>query len=776
MRHQAPIPYQSAPIKISAKGPTIFSKTGTSILQKDVHITQPGRLTRSDKASVFRDKNTGKISTIELYNDVKIEEYDKLLISNVARLYLKNNTVELNQIIYRLIQNPIHTEGKSAWGTASKGKVLQNGSIALEHATYSTCSPLKPAWQMRAQHLTLNYKKKTGIAKNVTIRLGGVPVLYTPYLSFPTNNARKSGILTPMIENASKNGLTVGLPYYWNMAPNYDMTITPVYYTKRQFQLNTTFQYLTNNSQGKLHISYLPNDKEFQRFKTSTINEFPNPITSTFQPYINALQKTQDYRGYLAFENQSKFNDRWTFNAQLNYVTDPYYLRDLGATINQVVANQLLNQVDIGYQGVHWNFTFLTQTYQTLHLIDQYQNPTVNQYTRLPELDTSTNYPDLFLGVNFDLNMQAVNFGYHSSFPPETDIMPTGQRLHIRPSLSRPVHWAAGYLTPSVYVDNTTYNLEKPQLGLPYTSNRSIPIFDMDSGLYFDRHFHLKNNEYAQTLEPRFFYLYVPYQNQDRYPVFDTQALPFTYEQLFALNRFTGFDRIQSANQVSLGLSSRILNSDNAATILKADIGIGYHLTEPQVCLTANCQQNNERWTPFASSLTYYATSQWSLTGNFSWDAERSQTNNAEIKVNYTLDGQHILGGGYTFVHAQPHSPDYNTAALTTNSGLYSLYFAWPLSNHWSALGYLYYNATERRPENYFAGVQYDTCCLAFRMIVNRTFQGSLPIDSGNASINQYQTSYLFQIQLKGLGSTGNMNPRAMLESGIPGYQDSFKY
>lgn len=775
-QHPSPAPYKSQPTKVTAKGPTIFSQKGESILQDDVRVTQAGRLTRADKATIDRDNRTGKVSIIKLHGHVRMQEHGRLLTAKKGTLNLKNNTAELNEVAYKFTQYHARPGENASWGTAEKANRLSDGNLIFKNATYTTCSPLKPSWKMSAKKINVDQKKKRVTAKNAILKVWSIPVLFTPRISFSMHHDRKSGILSPLLANSSRNGFTAGLPYYWNMAPNYDMTITPTYYTKRRFEISSLFRYLTESTEGKLYISYLPDDKEFQRFKNNTIAQFPNPENTPYQPYIDKLKKTHNYRGYFAYSNKSKFNDKWKLNAELNYVTDPYYLRDLGAAINDVIANQLLNQVDLSYEGMHWNFTILGQAYQTLHLIDEINTPTVNQYMRLPELDTSADYPNIFGGVDFNLSMQAVNFMYHSAFPPATNTLPIGQRFHLRPTFERPFNWAAGYLTPGISFDSTSYNNTQPLPGQARESSRNLPIFDLDSGLYFDRHFDFRQHDYIQTLEPRLFYLYVPYKNQDRFPVYDTQILPFTFDQLFAVNRFTGFDRLQNANQTSFGLTTRILNGDNANELLKADIGVAYYIDKPKVCLSPGCIQGNEHWSPIATRLTFHPTPSWSIGGNFSWDPKLTQTNNVQVNVSYTGDGRHIIGAGYTFVHAQPASPIYSMVGFNNNSALYKVYLAWPLSTHWSTLGYFYYNATEHHPESYFAGLQYDSCCIALRLIVNRTFQGTIPQASGTRTFNQYNTSVMFQIQLKGIGSAGNSNPYSLLVNDIPGYHDAFRY
>jgi len=713
---------------------------------------------------------------ILIAGDASFRRYFRVHSEDKATLNLENNTAELEHSSYRVYQENTRFGKNNAWGTAEQAKLLPTDIIQLHHASYSTCSPLNPTWQITASQIKIDKKKKHVSARNAFIRLHNIPILYTPYISFSMNNERKSGFLGPLLQYSRAHGFSWTQPYYFNLAPNDDLTLNAVYMSKRGTQANGLFRYLTKSSEGKIYISFLPNDREFRKFKKNTFAEFPPPVAGQFLPYISELRTEKVNRGYFAFNNESVISDQWESNIEINYLTDPYYFRDFGATINEITANQLLNQANINYTGMHWNFGGLVLGYQTLHLIDQSTNPTVNQYSRLPELDISGNYPNIFTGTNFDVSAQAVNFHYHSTFAPVTATQPEGQRLHVLPSFNHPINWASGYLTPAISIDSTSYNVIRKQLGQAENSSRNIPIVDIDSGLYFDRLFHWGAKNYFQTLEPRLFYLYVPYINQDKYPNYDTQILPFSYSQLFAINRFTGFDRFQNANQVSFGLTSRILNADTAYQRLKADIGIGYYFQRPRVCLTPGCKIDNVNFTPLDAQLTYYPAQYWSTSANIAWDTKRNQTNNTQITINYGRDGKHIIGAGYTFVHAQPGTPQFSIFGFSNNSSIYNVHVAWPITNRWSAVGYLYYNVSKHHAENYFTGLQYDTCCWSFRFMVNKSFVGGVPVNRGTQIINKYNTNYIFQIQLKGIGSVGNSNPNALLTNSIPGYFDPFKY
>ncbi len=238
-----PLPYQQLPTRVTAKGPTIFSQTGQSILQEDVRVTQPGRLTKADKAYVYRDRKTGKITHVRLVGHVRMEEHGKLMVSSKATLNLVKHTAETDKTAYRIYQQNFRMGEYNGWGTAEDAKRLPDGIVTLRHATYSTCSPLKPSWQLTASRIKLDHKKKRGTAKNAVIKLYNIPILYTPYISFSTENERKSGLLGPLFQNSTKNGFGWSQPYYFNLAPNVDMTFYVDYMSKRGVQFNDLFRY-----------------------------------------------------------------------------------------------------------------------------------------------------------------------------------------------------------------------------------------------------------------------------------------------------------------------------------------------------------------------------------------------------------------------------------------------------------------------------------------------------------------------------------------------------
>lgn len=777
--------------KINYTGAGEIFRYGESTISQNVVITQPGRVAVADRAIIYRDPQNGRLDYIRLEGHVKVQEHGKLVAGPYCTIHLDQNTLEAGPTAYHLYEDPTTLkisrvpQAYNAWGTADRSFRDARGLLHFTNATYTTCAPTHPSWQISAGNIVLDQHEGMGTAYNAMLRFYNLPVLYVPIYSFPIDNRRKTGFLTPDVSYASTNGIEIGLPYYWNLAPNYDLTTTPRYIETRGFQLNSLFRFLAGpNSGGQVYLSIAPNDTAFGQFRNDTLaNPPPAPAGVDLTPYLNDLRTYDNFRGFLHLNEYGQFDNNWSGSLQLNYVTDDYFFQDFGTAYSDIVANQLANQANINYQNEHWSFIGLLQGYQTLHIIGQDANPALDQYTRLPELDLSGDYADVWRGTDFSLGAQSVNFTYNSNFDPTTFEMPVGERLHLRPTLSRPFYGSAGYITPQISLDSTSY---AAQLAAPdgtdnrpdFSASRNLPIIDVDSGLYFDRSIRWDQHSYLATLEPRLFYLYVPLNNQDKYPNFDSELLPFTFPQLFDVNRFTSYDRLENANQLSFGLTSRVLNSNNSQQKFKLDFGFGYYLQSPQVCLDpTDCETStfqyvspNAHLTPLVGQLTYYPWQDWSMSGSYAYDASLGATNNAQVSLNYNHLQTEVFTFKYQYV--QPNGDSTNFYGFSNTTNLIGSGVAWPLTQHWSGLAYAQYNISQERPDSYYGGLQYDTCCWTFRAIASRSFSKWDTAPDGSP-INVFKNAYYLQLQLKSLGSIGN-SPSGLLTSTL-GLNDTFK-
>lgn len=779
-----PPSYKTATITVTAKGPVIFRADGASVLQDDVKVVQVGRLAHADKAILYHNKKTGKITDIKLIGHVRVQEKGRLLIGDSADYNIAENTLTINKAIYHIAgKHQLLTVSTpfDAWGTATYLHRDAQGVIQLKNATYSTCPPKDPSWVLSASKLVLNHNTQKGYARNVVIRFKKIPIFYAPYYSFPLNAERKSGLLAPMAgyENGTgQRGFYFALPYYWNIAPNYDFLFTPTWYSERGLQYNGLFRYLTTNSDGFLYASILPNDRQFASFRQNTLNTVVDNSSAAAAPYITQLQNDSNDRIFINFDNNMHFTKTWSGKLYARYIGDAYYAEDFSSEYLSQNSNQIPSLAELHYDGSHWDDRFILQSYQTLHPLNQFTQPAQNQYTRLPELDFNAVYPQFLDHLNFDLSAQAVNFEYASAFAPYTYQMPIGDRFHIAPSISRPFDWSSFYITPTLTADSTSYDsqLAATASNLPRSNfdlNRTLPIFDIDTGMYFNRYIEVGGKHYVQTLEPRIFYLYTPYLNQDNYPNFDTQILPFSITNLYSLNEFTGFDRVQNANQASIGLTSNILNAANARDILTAQLGFIDYFKTPDVCLTQTCQPTTESISPIAGALTWYPSRLWSVTSQVAWDSEIDQINNAQLGAEYQFRQHHILLLNYQFTHSNPDipfgAPGYNNDTSLVTAGL-----VWPLTMRWHLFGYSYYDLTLKHPQSQYLGLSYNTCCWALRFIVSQDYNGTTNINGSQQFQSEYNTTYFVEFLLKGLGSVGNNSAEELLRNTLPMYQDDF--
>lgn len=780
-----PPPYKTVAVTITAKGPVIFHANGPSILQKDVVITQPGRMVHADKAYVYHDKKTGKITDIQLIGHVRVQEAGKLLVGTHADYHIAKNTLTMNNALYHIageydlltVSSPFN-----AWGSAKKIYRHANGDIDLTNAKYSTCSPAHPSWIISAKKMQLDRSVGEGYAHNVVIKFKHVPIFYAPYYSFPLNSARKSGLLMPSLGYSTSNGFYASQPYYWNIAPNYDLLFTPAWYSERGIQLNGSFRYLTPKSDGVLYASIIPHDAEFERSSQYKLNVNANSTAPGIAPYLSELKNSGASRAFFDFENNYEFNNDWTAKLYARYVTDPYYAEDFQSEYLTQTTNQIPSFAELNYAGDHWNDTFLIQAYQTLHPLNQFSpSPAQNQYTRLPEWNFSATYPQFLSHFNFNLNGQAVHFDYQSSYLPYTYQMPVGNRLHLQPSISRPFNWSSFFITPQLTADTTTYDSQLASLTdttprADYDVNRTLPIFNIDSGLYFDRSATFDGKHYIQTFEPRVFYLYTPYLNQNSYPNFDTQLLPFSTANLYTLNEFSGFDRLQNANQISLGLTSHFLRESDASNVLTAQLGAIDYLEPQRVCLTSqSCQLNDGSLSPIAGALTWSPNTLWSFGTQAAWDTALKQINNAQAGMQYTFSMHHIVLLNYQFVHSNPDAPFNSPINVTPNSSLLTAGLVWPITKRWGFFGYTYYDLTNHHPQNQYVGLSYNTCCWALRFILSSAYNGTTQIQgSPSAFQSPYTTTYYLEFLLKGLGSVGTSRAEDMLTSTLPGFSDVF--
>ncbi len=755
------IAFKDAQTVIKAPPPIHYQVNGSAQFDNGVTITQPGRSFYADMATITPDLKTGKLMSINAKGNIRLAQPGQLLLADSLQANLIDHQAELDNVHYLMkvgatSPSAIHAVDPNftgfANGSSKQVNQINQMQYQLSNASYSTCSPISRTWELDAKSIDLNQATGEGVAHQSTMRIKGIPILYLPYFEFPLTDQRKSGFLYGTIGGGTTSGFNFGIPYYFNLAPNYDDTLTGTLYTKRGLLFDNNFRYLTTMSSGNIDAQVIPYDQEFNR----------------------------QTRGSFSINDTTNFNSNWQSNLNYNYVSDTTYLQDF-STQNLTGASQILlnRSFNVLYQDEHWNFAGLLQSYQVLN---QELSTANSPYNELPSLNLTGQYPNLYGPLSLSAATSVVNFTKETAASFNT-VPVQGQRFNITPTISLPFTESYGYFTPSLSLSNTDYALNNTiQNGFLQSSpSATIPIVNVDTSAYLDRSFSMDGQSgWSQTISPRLFYLYVPTVNQNNIPIFDTTIIPFSYSQLFSLNRFSGLDRIGNANQVSYALSTSISNP-KGEQIVGAGLGQSVYFQNRSTSLCQNqpgqppCVQTenptyNQRVSDLAGYLTYSINTAWSLNANATYNMMNPNLDSQEYFLSYVPSTSNLFNIGF-----QENRQNYSL--LSTQqilagtpppvSSLASTSFIWGFTPSWALIGDLNYSIQNNGMVSDFGGLQYSACCFAIRVMAYRYVVNNNP-NTPNMMTGQMDTVYMVQFLLKGLGSTSGQS-NALLAT-MPGY------
>ncbi len=619
-------------------------------------------------------------------------------------------------------------EVTEARGDAQRVDFEGENHYRLTESTFTTCKPGNDDWYLRAHEVRLDYDTDVGTAEDASVHFLGVPIFYSPWVSFALNNERKSGFLTPSYGTTSDSGAEISVPYYWNIAPNMDATFEPRILTKRGIQLGTEFRYLNSAFGGTYRgtdvFEYLPNDREANRDRWGVA--------------LSHVQTTN-----------SGFSG--TFN--YNRVSDNDYYTDLSSQITSTSKTQLLQQGLLSYGGAGWwNASLNLQTYQTLQ--PDPQNPVSKPYRLLPQVTFNARQPDFFL-------TDSALFGQYTSFVSPDQSKVEGRRLVVQPQVSLPFVTPGWYVIPRVGVNVTHYSLSDPSpvSVLPGSISRTLPIFSVDSGLTFERASHWFGRDYTQTLEPRVFYLNIPYKNQNDIPIFDTALADFNFAQIFADNQFSGWDRINNANQVTTALSSRLIDPRNGTEIMRGMIGQIFYFTNDKVALPGASLRKWDK-SDFLAAFSGQIFPKVYADAALQYDLGDQEFQRYAIGARYVPGPGKVLNASYR----------YNADAATPINEI-DVSAQWPISGRWQAVGRYTYalkndnpststtTSTGGTPVEVIGGLEYNAGCWALRAVGHR-------IQTTQADS---VTQFFIQLELNDFARIGS-NPLSVLQRRIPGY------
>ncbi len=598
-------------------------------------------------------------------------------------------------------------------GHAERIDFLGENQMQLSDATYSTCKPENPDWYFKADKLALDFDRNEGNAEGATLVFKDVPILYTPVAGFPVGDQRRSGFLHPYWATSTKNGFEFTLPYYWNVAPNYDLTLHPRYLSKRGVQLGSDMRYLDYNFQGFMRFEYLAND-----------------------------EMTGKDRYAYRIEHQHNFGQGLTGLVNWNGVSDDTYWQDFSSRLMQTSQTQLPRQVELNYQPTPWwQGSLQVLRYQTLQ--PDSSTTIVRPYFLEPQLSVTGYQPNIGF-MDFSL------LGQFSRFTHQDTSKTQGDRLVLYPQLSAPIIQSAFQIIPKLGLHMTSYSLDRVTAGQDTSYSRVLPIFSLDSTVSFERDANFFGSDYIQTLEPRLYYVRIPYRDQSKLPVFDSGLSDFNFSQIFAENRYTGADRVNDANQLTAALTTRLLDGQTGVERLKAMIGQRYYFSPQRVTITGETTRQAD-FSNLVASITGLILPKTYSDMTWEYNYKDGRTERFSAGARYQPELGKVFSASYR----------YTRDPLSTIPTVDQVDFAaqWPISGLWYGVGRYNYSLRDNKVLEAIAGVEYNAGCWATRVVAQR-----LGAISGNAN-----TTLFFQLELSDFGSLGS-NPIGLLRRSVPGY------
>jgi LPS-assembly protein len=668
-----------------------FGDSPTASLSGGVVVRRGDRLVGAENA-----KYDPLTQALLLTGGVRYEDPDSSVSGASAEFSYATGRIRFEGAEFQLGQS-------GSRGAANVLEISQEGRLQLVEVGYTTCPPESNDWMIEAGEIDLNSETGVGKARDVKLRFKGVPILWSPYLSFPLSDARKSGVLTPEIGSTGRSGNELSIPYYWNIRENLDATFSPRLLTERGLQVGAEFRYLSTRSGGKAIVEYLPNDSLFG-----------------------------DDRQMVNFEHATQFENGWRNLIDFTEISDNQYFEDLGGNLSLSSITHLNRSLLLDYNSERWSILGQVQDYQT---IDEAIAPADEPYRRLPQLRAHGFWPDSFLGTTIALDTELVYF--------DRDVGVTGWRVNAAPRIELPVTKPGWFIVPGVALDYTSYDLEDTLPGQDTKPSRSLPISSIDAGLLFERP--LKTEGRIQTLEPRILYVNVPFREQSDLPVFDTIVPDLNLVQLYRKNRFLGIDRIADMDQLSIGMTSRIMDSGTGRQLMSATIGQSLYLSQQRVNLPGQPMTVSDS-SDYIAELSFLIYDNLNFDIGHQWSNDSAGTTQSEARFQYRPQTNRILNLAYRY------------RKQTLEQGDVS--WSWPLSRTWNFVGRYNYSFRDKRTLEQFYGLEYESCCWGLRLVSRRYI---------STRDGTKDSSFGLQLVLKGMMSVGTAADK-LLEHGILGY------
>jgi LPS-assembly protein len=667
-----------------------FDVNGNAVLSGNVVMRQGNRIIRADRLEY--DAGTGRA---KLSGGVAFES---------PQLTVRGNSGDYSPALGAQFEGAeFELPSRNARGAARSMKVDADGTVTLEDVSFTTCPVTDVAWRLSSRNIVLDTRSRNGTGRGTKVEFKGVPIVYLPWMTFPIGPQRKSGFFFPGLGGSSRNGFEVEVPYYWNIRPNVDLTTAPVYYAKRGVDFAGELRYLTVRQRGTLDFNFLPGDD------------------------VEGVDRT-----HMRLEHVAELPGDWRFRIDATDVGDSSYFEDFahGPEGTSVPFTERL--AEASYRDEHWNVRAQIQDFQT---IDEDLAAIDRPYTRAPRILASGDWALGLGAIDYGFDAEAVNF--------QRNLGVTGWRMDIAPRAGFDWSSPGFFVRPTAGYRYTQYSLEDAEPGTEDSPTRSLPFASLDAGLVFERQAGSRGQR-RMTLEPRALYLYTPYRDQSSLPLFDTGLPDLNLVQLFRSNRYVGADRVNDANQLAFGLTSRLFNADSGAQYLAASVGQIYYFEKPRVVLPNEPVATRDT-SDFIAQVSLSAYKNWNLEAGLQWNPEDTRSERSQLRLQYRPGPDRVLNLAYRAQRDRLEQAEVSGA--------------WPIGNRWNAYGRAVYSLRDRELLERFAGFEYRACCWRIRAVARRSIS--------NREGTQ-ETSFYLQLELNGLSSVGNAD--AFLEHTIRGY------
>ncbi|ELV2844506.1 LPS assembly protein LptD [Enterobacter cloacae] len=710
-----------------------------------VDINQGNSRLQADEVQLHQKQPEGAaepVRTVDALGNVHYDDNQVILKGPKAWSNLNTKDTNVWEGDYQMV-------GRQGRGKADLMKQRgENRYTILENGSFTSCLPGSNTWSVVGSEVIHDREEQVAEIWNARFKLGPVPVFYSPYLQLPVGDKRRSGFLIPNAKYSTSNYFEFYLPYYWNIAPNMDATITPHYIHKRgNVMWENEFRYLTQAGTGLMELDYLPSDKVFQ-------DEHPT--------------EGDKHRWMYYWRHAGVMDQVWRFNVDYTKVSDPYYFNDFDSKYGSSTDGYATQKFSVGYAIQNFNATVSTKQFQV------FDSQTRSTYGAEPQLDVNWYQNDV---GPFDTRVyaQAVHFVNTNSD------MPEATRVHLEPTINLPVsnNWSslnteAKLMATHYQQKNVDWYNNRYGTDLDESVNRVLPQFKMDGKLIFERDMGLLADGYTQTLEPRMQYLYVPYRDQSKIQNYDSAFLQSDYSGLFRDRTYGGLDRIASANQLTTGVTTRVYD-ESAVERFNVSVGQIYYFTESRTGDdNINWEKDNKTGSLVWAGDTYWRmTDRWGLRGGLQYDTRLDNIATSSAAVEYRRDEDRMVQLTYRYAspeYIQATLPNYATSeqykdGISQVGGAAS----WPIADRWSIVGAYYFDTNANKPADQMVGLQYNSCCYALRVGYERKLNGW---DTQNNQ-SKYDNVIGFNVELRGLSSNYGLGTQQMLRSNILPYRSS---